>query len=340
MTDDPSQTVVELIFGRWRSQILYAAVKLGIFDALHSGSKTASDIAEALHLDPALTYRLLRALACLDLLDEDAHRSFAFTACGEYLRADHPQTLRHVVLLEEGPQHYAVWKHLCAMLREGRQDGFVREFGHQAFVHVVEDPEYGAVFNAAMSNWAKSLTPMVLEALATHDFSTILHVCDVGGGHGHLLCSLLAKHQKLRGTVYDLANVIAETDRLWAHKMGIGERCTYVAGDMFREVPAADAYLLKHILHDWSDPECVQILTNMSRIAPAHARAFAVEFVVPGPETPHFAKLFDIHMMCVSTGRERTEEEYAALFHEAGWSYVGTQHPAPGLLGVIEAVKA
>jgi hypothetical protein len=338
--NDPSQSVVELILGRWRSQILYAGVKLGVFDALRDGSKTASAIAEALHLDTTLTYRLLRALASLGLLHEDAHRLFALTACGECLRADHPQTLRGVALLEEGPEHYAAWKHLCAILRDGQQDGFVREFGHPVFVHAVEDPDYGTVFNAAMSSYANSQTPMVLEALATHDFSTIAHVCDVGGGHGHLLCSLLVQHPALRGTVYDLANVIADTDRLWAPKMGLGERCTYVAGDMFREVPTADAYLLKNILHDWSDAECEQILTNMYRAAPTHARAFVAEFVVPGPDTPHFAKLFDIHMMCVLTGRERTEEEYAALFHAAGWDYVRTRYPASRLLGVIEAVKA
>jgi hypothetical protein len=340
MMNDPSQIVVELIFGRWRSQILYAGVKLGVFDALGGGSKTLSDIAEALHLNPTLTYRLLRALASLGLLHEDAHRSFALTACGECLRSDHPQTLRGVALLEEGPEHYAAWKHLCAILRDGQQDGFVREFGQPLFVRAVEDPEYGAVFNTAMSSYANSLTPMVLEALATHNFSTVAHVCDVGGGHGHLLCSLLTQHSALRGTVYELASVIADTDRLWAPKMGLRERCAYVAGDMFREVPTADAYLLKSILHDWSDAECVQILTNMYRAAPTHARAFVAEFVVPGPDTPHFAKLFDIHMMCVLTGRERTEEEYAALFHEAGWHYVRTRYPASKLLGVIEAVKA
>jgi hypothetical protein len=338
--EDTSAQVLDLIFGRWRSQILYAGVQLGVFDALRGGSKTASAIAVALHLDPPLTYRLLRALASLGLLHEDAQRSFALTAGGEYLRADHPQTLRSLALLEEGPEHYAAWKHLCAILRDGQQDGFVREFGHPLFVHTVADPEYGTVFNAAMSSYANSLTPLVLEALATHDFATIAHVCDVGGGHGHLLCSLLTQYPALRGTVYDLASVIADTDRLWAPKMGVGARCAYVAGDMFREVPTADAYLVKSILHDWSDAACGQLLTTMYRAAPPHARAFVAEFVVPGPETPHFAKLCDIHMMCVLTGRERTEEEYAALVQAAGWHYVRTRYPASRLLGVVEAVKA
>ena len=85
---------------------------------------------------------------------------------------------------------------------------------------------------------------MVLEALAAHDFSGISHLCDVGGGHGHLLCSLLAKYPDLRGTVYELPNVIERKDLLWAKKMNVSNRCEYVAGDMFKEVPRADAYLL------------------------------------------------------------------------------------------------
>ena len=338
--NDPGQIVFDLIFGRWRSQILYAGANLGIFDAIHAGSRTAVAIAEKLHLDPALTYRLLRALACLDLLHEEADRTFTLTACGEVLRSDHPQTLRDVALLEEGPVHYAVWKHLCGIVRDGQQDGFVREFGHPAFRYVVEDPEYGSMFNAAMSSYGRALTPMVLETLARCDLSGIAHLCDVGGGHGHLLCSLLAKHSNLKGTVFDLPGVIAETDRLWAEKMSVTERCTYLAGDMFKNVPTADAYLFKHVLHDWSDAECVQILANVNRAAPPKARVFVVEFVVPGPETPHFSKLFDIHMMCVVTGRERTEEEYAALFGEAGWTYVKAWYPESKLIGVVEAVKA
>jgi hypothetical protein len=180
----------------------------------------------------------------------------------------------------------------------------------------------------------------VLEALAGHEFTGISHLCDVGGGHGYLLCSLLAKYPSLRGTVYELESAIMHNDLLWASKMNVGDRCTYVAGDMFKEVPTADAYLLKHILHDWNDAECVQILSNMRDAASSRARAFVAEFVVPGPETPHFAKLFDIHMMCATSGAERTEEEYAKLFERAGWKCVRTWYPASRLMGVVEATKA
>ena len=337
--NDPRHTVIDMIFGRWRSQILYAGVKLGIFDALSVGPKSSTDLAAELCLNPALTYRLLRALGSLVLLKEEMDQMFSLAPAGEYLRKDHPETLRGMTLLEEGPEHYAVWKHLPAMIEDGNQDGFVREFGHPIFVHAVEDSEYGAVFDEAMSSYSSGETAMVLEALAAHDFSGISHLCDVGGGHGHLLCSLLAKYPDLRGTVYELPNVIERKDLLWAKKMNVSNRCEYVAGDMFKEVPRADAYLLKHILHDWNDAECVRILSNMHEEAPSGARACVAEVIVPGPETPQFSKLFDIHMMCATSGQERTEEEYVALFDRAGWRHVKTWYPASKLMGVVEAVK-
>jgi hypothetical protein len=337
---DPQTTVMGLIFGRWRSQALYAGVKLGIFDALADGPKAASAAAEQLDLDPALSYRLLRALGSLGLLDEDGQRRFSLTEAGDLLREGHPQTLRGVALLEEGPEHYALWKHLPAMIRDGRQNAFVREFGRPAFEHAACDPAYADVFNAAMSSYSGAQVASVLEALDTYDFSSIDHVCDVGGGHGHLLCSLLAKHRHLRGTVLELPGVIEDRALLWADRLGVGDRCTFEAGDMFAAVPAADAYLLKLIIHDWNDAECVQILGNARRAASPGARIFIIEHVIPGPATPHFGKLFDLHMMCWGTGRERTLEEYVALLEAAGWNYVHTWFPPSRMMGVVEGAKA
>jgi O-methyltransferase domain/Dimerisation domain len=337
--NDAKQTVIDMIFARWRSQILYTGVKLGVFDALSVGPQSSTDLAAELHLNSALTYRLLRALGSLGLLKEELDQTFSLTPTGEFLRKDHPETLRGITLLEEGPELDAVWKHLPAMIQDGKQGGFVREFGHPLFVHTAEDPEFGAVFDEAMSSLSGWETAMVLEALATYDFSGIPHLCDVGGGHGHLLCSLLANYSSLRGTVYDLPNVIGRKEQLWVSKMNVGNRCEYVSGDMFKQVPGADAYVMKHILHDWNDAECVQILSNMHEASPAGARVFVAEFIVPGPETPHFSKLFDIHMLCATSGRERTEDEYAALFDKASWRYVKTWYPASKLMGVVEAVR-
>lgn len=333
------QQVIDVILGRWKSQILYAGVKLGIFESVGAPAKNASEIAGELGLDPSLSYRLLRALASLGFLSEDEGRNFAITPMGELLRQDHPQTLRGVVLLEEGPVHYALWKHLVDMVRDGKQDGFVREFGRRIFDYHAQNLEYAQVFNYAMSSYSATHTRLVLEALKGYDFSKIGSLCDIGGGHGHLICNILREHPALKGTVLELEATIRDKELLWAHRMGLADRCSYVAGDMFREVPGADAYIMKMILHDWDDQECVAILSNIRKASAPGARVFIVEHVVPGPKTPHFSKLFDIHMMCALTGRERTEKEYAALLEDAGLRYAQTHYQPSCAIGVVEGVK-
>jgi O-methyltransferase domain len=187
-----------------------------------------------------------------------------------------------------------------------------------------------------MTGHSATQSNLVLEALRDYDFSSIRTICDVGGGHGHLICALLQAHPHLSGLVLDLAEVFEEAGQLWASKLGLEDRCRYVAGDMFNQVPQADAYSLKMILHDWNDQECVKILSNLRTATSREARVFVMEHIVPGPSEPHFAKLFDIHMMCWGTGRERTEVEYARLLEAAGWNYYRTWYPKNRTLGVVE----
>jgi hypothetical protein len=337
---DVREQVVGLIFGRWRSQILYAGVEIGVFDRLAPGeTKPADTIAAELGADPRLMYRLLRALASLGLLVEDRARRFSISDAGALLRGDHPQSLKHMALLEEGPEHYALWRHLPQMIRDGKQNAFVREFGVMAFEYARRNDRYGLVFNQAMTSYSAMQSALVLEALRDYDFSGVHTLCDVGGGHGHLICSFLSAYPHLSGIVLELPEVIGDSSQLWATRLGLERRCTYVPGDMFTRVPAADAYLLKLILHDWNDDECVQILSNIRVAAPDRGRVFIIEHVVPDPDTPHFAKLFDIHMMCWGTGRERTEDEYARLLEAAGWKWGGSWYPSNRLMGVIEGTR-
>jgi O-methyltransferase domain len=239
--------------------------------------------------------------------------------------------------LEEGPQHYALWKHLPAMIRDGRQNAFVREFGCMAFDYALGNPDYSERFKHAMSSYSAVQSALALEALAGYDFSRVRTFCDVAGGHGHLMCTFLQAYPHLLGTVFDLPEVIDDMNERWASKLGCEDRCRHVGGDMFKEVPSADAYSLKMILHDWNDDECVEILSNVRRAASNGARLFVIEHVVPGYDVAHFSKLFDIHMMCWGTGQERTEAQYVRLLEGAGWKRVATLFPANRLIGVIEA---
>jgi hypothetical protein len=214
----------------------------------------------------------------------------------------------------------------------------VREFGHMAFKHAQENQDYAERFKQAMTSYSAVQSSLVLEALRGYDLSGIRAFCDVAGGYGHLMCALLLANPGLRGIVLDLTEVVQDVGELWVTKLGLQQRCQYVAGDMFEAVPKADAYSLKMILHDWNDAECVKILSNIRKAAAGPARLFIVEHVVPEPDVPHFSKLFDIHMMCWGTGRERTEAEYIRLLERAGWKPSGSHYPANRQIGVVTGI--
>lgn len=336
---EPADEVIDLIFGRWRSQTLYAGVELGVFEVLAERPRSAGEVADELDLDAENTYRLMRALATIGLLDEHRDGNFEITDRGELLTEDHPRSLRGVALLEEGPEHYAAWTHLPELIRSGEEGAFEKEFGHPPYEHREADREYGRVFNEAMTSYSSMQTAAVLEALDEEQLADIRHLCDVGGGRGHLLCHLLESYPHLTGEVLELPQVVEEAGDLPA-EMGVEDRLTFTAGDMFESVPEADGYLMKYILMDWSDGECVEILENIREAAEPGAPVFIAEEVVPGPETPHFAKLMDLHMLVATAGRERTVEEFGELFGRAGLELVG-HHRADGRpMSVVEGRAA
>jgi hypothetical protein len=332
--------VAEIIFGRWRSQVLYTGAALGVFDHLsRETARSAVEVAPEVRSDPAMLYRLLRALASIGLIDQEKDR-FRLNAMGELLRDDSTRSMRYIALLEEGPEHYAIWRHLADMVRTGKQNGFAREFGAKAFEYAETNASYNTIFNRAMSNFSSVQSALAIEALRNYNFKEARLLCDIAGGHGHLLCSLLKVHEHATGIVLDLPDVVDDVQDLWAPKMGVENRCNYIGGNMFEDVPTADAYFLKMILHDWSDEECVAILSNIRRRTNSRGRVFIVEHVVPESGEAHFSKLYDIHMMCWGTGRERTAAEYAGLLKSSGWTAAAVHYPDSRMMGVVEGAAS
>lgn len=336
--DGTAGQVLDLVFGRWRSQILYAGAALGVFDHLAEATATSTAaLAPMVKADPALLYRLLRALASLGLLYEDARHGFRLTAAGALLRERHPHSLRAMALLEEGPVHYAVWKHLPSIIRDGGEDGFCREFGAAIFDYARQNPSYGAVFDQAMTSYSAIQTQWALAVLAGEDLSGIRSVCDVAGGRGYFACKLTEAYPQFDVIVFDLPEVVGEANPPLAPKLELSPRCRYRGGNMFCEVPAADAYILKNVLHDWNDEDCTRILSNIRSAATGPARLFVIEHIVPGPDEPHFVKLFDIHMMCATGGRERTIAELTELLVAGGWRHDTTRQALGALQSVVAA---
>ena len=274
----------DTILGRWKSQILYTGAKLGIFDYLTTNPEETGQIAKDLNLDETMAYRILRSIASLGFLkEEEDGRRFSITTLGDLLRKDHPQSLQGVLLLEEGPEHYQIWKHLPRMIKDGQQNAFLSEYGNSLFEYAFKNAGYSKVFNEAMSSYSAMHTAMVLEALNGYGFSNISYICDIGGGQGHLLSHLLSKYDHLDGTILELDPVVNNHDSSWHNKMGLQDCCKYVKGDMFEQVPSADLYIMKMILHDWNDEECIKILSNIHKSASDKSKVFIIEHIVTKP---------------------------------------------------------
>jgi hypothetical protein len=216
-------------------------------------------------------------------------------------------------------------------LRTGKS-ALTKALGEGLFSFMMREPETAAIFDAAMTAMHGSETPAMLDA---YDFSDIGTLADVGGGNASLMIGVLQRYPGLKGMLFDLGHVSDRgKDNLRA--AGFAERCRVESGDFFEGVPkGADAYLLRHIIHDWSDEDSLRILKNVRAAVPAHGRLLLVETVVPSGNNPSPAKDMDIMMMVYPGGMERTEEEYRALYAAAGFKLVRVV-PTASPVSVIE----
>jgi hypothetical protein len=329
----PAQHLVNLGFGFILSGALSAAAELGVADVLARGPRGAASLAEELRVDAQSLYRVLRLLASVEVFSEDDAGCFSLTPAADYLRSDAPGSLRSAVLMLTQRIFWLPTGELVDTVRTGKNP-FERIFGKPFFDYLATDAVQGAIFHRGMS----SLSDMEDGPIASsYDFTPLKRVVDVGGGHGGFLIEALKAAPGLRGVLYDHRHVLAEAR---IQKAGLAERCELVEGDFFESVPAgADAYVLKRILHDWSDEVCVRILHNCREAMAPGGRVLVVDTVIPRGNAPHGGKVLDVMMMASLPGRERTEEDFSKLFAQAGLRLSRVIH-TPAALSLTEAVAA
>jgi hypothetical protein len=286
---------------------------LGVADAVGESPVPLDGLAAAVGADADALYRVMRALASLGYFTEAAPRAFAHTPLSELLRDGVPGSLRHYALWMAGDA-YGAWADLGQTVRTG-QPAFDRVFGTPIFEYLDAHDASRAVFNKAMAGTMAAR----LDVVRAEDWSDVGTLVDVGGGRGALVAAVLEANPQMRGIVVDMPSV-AEEAAQHLSELGLSDRCQAVGGDFFTEVPAGgDVYLLAQILHDWSDDEAIAILRTCRRTMSDHARLIVLEQVVPPGDEPSFAKLLDLAMLVLLTGRERTEDEWRALLAAGGF---------------------
>lgn len=309
------QILIPLLTGMWATQSVAAAARLGLFDAIGESSRTAGDVAAAAATDPDATARLLRGLASVGLLERRADGRYALTEVGQRLRTGVPGTFRDAFIAETDPAHWQSWEHMADSVRTGKPRP-AEVLGGPAFDWYAKNPEHGEQFGKAMQNVSRFAAGAVLEA---YDFSGVRTMMDVGGGNGSLALAILERYPAMKGKVVDLP-YIEDAAKAAIRAGGASGRCGFQACDFFESVPrGADLQVLKFILHDWTDEECVRILTRCREALEPGGRVLIVEMLVPPEIRPDFVMLMDLNMLVVTGGRERTEEEFGRLLSRAGF---------------------
>ncbi len=328
----PQDQVAQLASGYWHTQAIYVAAKLGIADALTEGPRTAEELATATQAHPRALYRLLRALASVGIFAEDDHHRFHLTPMAECLRSGVPGSVRALAIMR-GEWQYESWGQLIHSVRTGRS-AFEHIHGVPLFDYLASHPERGKLFDEAMTGVHGRETAAMLDA---YDFSGIGVLADVGGGNGEVVSAVLKRYPTMRGVLFDQPAVI-ERSRVHLESAGLAGRCAAVPGNFFEAVPpGADVYLLRHIIHDWDDDRCVTILRNCRAAMGERGRLLVVEGIVPPGNGPAVSKFFDLSMMVLPGGMERTEDEYRALFAAAGFELVRIV-PTTSWISVLEGV--
>lgn len=304
--------VQQMTNGYWNTQIIYTAAKLGIADLLLDGPQDVETLADATETHAPSLYRLLRTLAGLGLVSEQHNGQFAITILGRCLARGTPGALRARAILN-GEEWYGAWGGLLESVRTG-ETAFDRVIGRPFFAYLAGNPQPAAVFNEAMASSTQAASTAVA---GVYDFSGATTVVDVGGGAGAFLAGILQANPHLRGVLFDVQNIAPAAEALLS-SAGVSDRCEVVAGDFFQAVPRnGDIYILSWVIHDWDDERSITILKNCRRAMADTARLLLIEQVIPPGDGASFAKLYDLHMLVLSGGRERTENEYRALLAAA-----------------------
>ena len=333
MAERPSIRMRRMIDGFQVSQAIHVAATLGVADLMRDGRMAAGELAAATGTHPGALYRLLRALASVGVFDEDAEGRFGLTELGECLRSDAAEPQGEWACLIGRPYFWQTWDHLLYSIQTGKNAFPDLHEGKRVWDWRAQQPEESAIFDRAMMGNSRAVAQSVL---AAYDFGQYKAVTDIGGGNGAFLAALLAKNENTRGIVFDQPHVVARAAAMF-EGAGVTERAAAVGGSFFESVPAgADAYVLKAVLHDWEDDECVRILQTV-RAACAEAKLLVVEQVVGDPNTDARAKFSDLNMLVMPGGRERTAAEWKSLFNSAGFELTAIV-PSAAAPSVIEGV--
>ncbi len=327
----PETQILTMLMAPFLARLIHITATLKLSDYLGDGPKTAEEVALRTSTDAPTLYRVLRTLSSMGFFTEDLDHRFSLKPLGEALKSGTPS--HATALMMGGEMVVRSLDHIDHAVRTG-ETGFGKAFGVSLFNWLANHPTEASLFNQTMVG-IHGAEPAAIAA--AYDFSSFHMIADVGGSTGNLLATILNRHAGPRGILFDMPHVVRDAP-VFLQQLAMADRIRIEAGSFFESVPAgADAYILSHIIHDWSEQQCLTILGNCRRAMSPQGRLLLVEMVLPGGDAPHPGKMLDMVMLMVPGGRERTEAEYAALLEKAGLRLTGVT-PTASPVSVVEAV--
>jgi O-methyltransferase domain len=306
----PEATLWTLMRGALVTRALAVVADLRIADALAAGPRPVTELAG--DADPNSLHRFLRALASDGVFAEVTPGVFANTEASELLRREGWDDFAHLL--------GGAWHRAAGELDASGVPSFPRIHGTDFWTWLGDNPGERAAFDHAMEQGKERR----LDRLDSAGWRGDETVVDIGGGNGSLLAGLLARHQGLRGVVFDLPETVRDEEAL-------GERIEFVSGDFFVGVPPGDVHVLCTILHDWDDERATAILRTIRAAARDDGRLVILDGVIPAGNDPHGAKWLDLLVLALFGGRERDKAQWRALLAAGGFEPVRMED------GLIEA---
>lgn len=330
---DPSP-VLDLLEAFRRSQAMFAALELGVFDRLAAGPAALPELARALGTDPDALARLLDACVALGLLTRDGPRYANAAAADAYLTSHSPLRLTGYARYSAAVL-WQLWAHLPDAVREGTHR-WKQAYGLDGpiFDHFFKSDADRREFLMGMHGLGQISSPAVVSAF---DLGRFRRLADLGGATGHLAVAACRRHPHLRAVVFDLPAVLPLARELVAAS-GVGDRVEVVAGDFFTgPLPEADLFALGRILHDWAEDKVRRLLRAVHERLPAGGALLVAEKLLDDDRAgPSVAVFQSLNMLVCTEGKERTLGEYEVLLREAGFGRVeGRRTNAP-----VDAVLA
>jgi|WetSurMetagenome_2_1015567.scaffolds.fasta_scaffold116858_2 C-methyltransferase len=298
----------------WLLPCLRVAAELDIAGLIGEKPLTIAELAKMTGSDPESLFRIMRALT--------SNGIFKLRKDGKYINSpmskalvDGEGSLRYVIMQHLGRFNWSAFNELGYSVRTG-EDAVQKVYGKRIYDYLAENREESELFDRSMTNLAELAIEPVLSA---YDFSKYHTIADIGGGEGLLLSAILFKNTSVKGILSDLPEGLARAETI-LKKYNVSDRIKIIPGNFFESLPSgADLYLLKNILHNWSDEDCIRILKNIKGILPEKGTIVIMEMMIEEDNKPSFGKLIDIQMMVfMKKGKERTRREYEELLTKSG----------------------